>query len=363
MRGPFPYPGALYGVNLVSGEQAICFPDRVATHLGRVDNPNGDYLMFPRITTVGGFAITGKAHTGGNAWVNAGSWIDDGPSNGSWPAIFDRAGTLHIIRPGPDVTSQGYRYVDEQNRLILGDDTYYSPAMGLSEYTTLAGVSIGQGHDRGGVRVMIDGIGRRLDDGPCTMVQVDHADGQFAISYTRVDRVIQLWISRDELAALPKDEAPPVAETPGCHNGLLTDPRAYFMSLVASDLATDWRTVLARIQPDLNKMAILIQHDSSGALKPRLYLQNPTGTFARNVDVTDNPPTTSPDNGWRWTDWNPSAGYTAPPCTGVVIPPEPPPGSNLEARVLSLEQRVATLESTTAKKGDPVTVTLPGKIG
>jgi hypothetical protein len=364
MRGPFAYPGALFGVNLASGEQALCFPDHVGTHLGPVTNPNGDYLMFPRITTVGGFRIVGGAHTGMDAWLYAGGqWMPQGPRNGSWPAIFDRNGALLIVRPAPNVTSQGYRYIDEQNRPVMGDDTYYSPALGLSEYTTLAGVSIGQGHDRGGVRVVIDGIGRLLDSGPCTMVQVDHAGGQFAISYTRVDRVIQLWISRDELAALPKDEAPPVAETPGCHDGFLTDPRAYFFSLVAGTVATDWPIVLPRIQPDLNKMAILLQHDSSGAIRPRLFLQNPTGTFARNIDITDNPPQTSPDGGWRWTDWNPSAGYIAPPCSGVVIPPDPPPSGDWEARFHALESRVNTLETTAAKKGDPVTVTLPGKIG
>ena len=119
---------------------------------------------------------------------------------------------------------------------------------------------------------------------------------------------------------------------PGCHNGFLTDPEHYFRSLVDGTSAEHYRSVLSRIEPDLNRYGIRIQKDSSGMIRPRLHL--PTGDPAvwHDVDVE-----ALPNPAWQWIDrGGPYAPY---PCGGEA-PPVPQPPSGLEARVAALEARV-----------------------
>lgn len=146
------FPGGSYCDSKPSGEYAVLFAgSHLQTHLGRIELP-GEDVLFVRVgfwRTADGrlvFAITGQGHDSGVCWLWAeGAWTEHGPTNGVSPAIIDNDGNLLIVRPGPDVTSQGYRFADEHNRAWMGDETYADKDRQIWEYTTLAEVTIGQG--------------------------------------------------------------------------------------------------------------------------------------------------------------------------------------------------------------------------
>lgn len=127
----------------------------------------------------------------------------------------------------------------------------------------------------------------------------------------------------------------------GCQGGKLTDPRAYFLSLVAGQSPTDYRNVMARIDADLLKYGIWQQRTSGGEIRGRLFLpyaaagyvpRDPFYEHAVDV-VSNNPP------GWVWEDRGGPA-YVAFPC-GQPPPPPPPPPTDVEG----ILRRLAALEA------------------
>jgi hypothetical protein len=207
------YPGGSYVDAHPSGVFAVLYPgSHLQSHLGRIDLPPGDEPLYHRITTVGGFRIAGQAHASLRTleWI-AGSWIDRPQACGVSPVIYDRSGVLHIS--DCSVGSQGYRYVDPDNRIHSGDETYGSP-FGLSEWSAYGGLFIGQGHDGGGVLVYDGSVLRVLESGDGRFVRVQGEGEAVAVSFVRPDGAVIVQTTLAELRALPVRAVPSPVPVP-----------------------------------------------------------------------------------------------------------------------------------------------------
>ena len=227
-------PGALYAVALPTGEWACLYP---GSHIqsvpwGRIKLPGFDILEF-RMTLAEGGKIAGKAQREPGS-PDVGTWLwrattskwehVNASAHGTYPCIFTKDGTLVQADPAQH-GSQGFRYVAEDGRLVSGDDTLNDQRrvgleLGLDEmweYTYLGGVVIGQGaewrdgHENAGCRVVIDGQRRSLEDGDTHFINVEHADGWWAVAMTKLAQgeSVIYWLTRPELSMLP-----PVTQSP-----------------------------------------------------------------------------------------------------------------------------------------------------
>ena len=176
------YAGATYCDATPGGAWCVLFPTRyqdhadgsftvlevgrIESHLGTIAIPaqeigwRGQGPLMLRCTDVGGggFQMCGKPHQGLGTWtwdLTSGAWtLNPTDSCGVSGHIFDQTGALFISScafPGPG--SQGYRYVDDTNTLILGHDTYADLARNLYEYSEYdcggTWVAVGQGGGNG----------------------------------------------------------------------------------------------------------------------------------------------------------------------------------------------------------------------
>ncbi len=199
----YSYPGGSYCDSAPSGEFAVLYPKQfVQTHLGPIELP-GEDVLFLRITTFGGFGMCGQGHDSGAAWQwRNGAWSEYGPTNGVSCVMFDKGGGLLIVRPGPDVTSQGYRQLDDAGEPVMGDPTYADKVRQIWEYSTLAGVTIGQGGN-GGAIVLGLGAPRVAEPGDTRFIRLHVTADLFSIAIVKPGEAVLLWATRDDLAALP----------------------------------------------------------------------------------------------------------------------------------------------------------------
>lgn len=116
---------------------------------------------------------------------------------------------------------------------------------------------------------------------------------------------------------------------PGCNGGLLTDPRTYFNSLVASWPASNWPAAMNAIDADLQRYRIGQQRSSALEPRGRLFLPHAacpdaSGAWSGNanpacwehaVDVVDG----GPPARWVWVDRG-GPTYLPAPCGAVSVP-------------------------------------------
>lgn len=192
---------------------AIVQPTGVQTHEGFFPAPLG-LPLYVRVSKVGGFKFAGQGSAGGTVLWKGDWYLLEEIATGQSGCIFDRDGVLQIIQPGEGVTSQGYRYVAPDGRLVRGDETY-GPLHGLTEYTDLSDAQdrsflIGQGEPGGGIRVWYDHILRELEPGNCTFVRANRDGDRLAIACRKPEGAYLCWLTVAELWALP----PVVPEEP-----------------------------------------------------------------------------------------------------------------------------------------------------
>jgi hypothetical protein len=216
-----PIPGGWYTHALPSGEYASLVADGIVTHLGKIAQPLNDAgqpdgPLFLDITTVGGFHLAGK---GANSFITHerlpdGTWLRHGDACGNYSVIYDLQGVLHIS--DCSIGTQGWRYVALDGTLVTGDQTTGHPA-GLSEWTDLGGILLGQGNGPGaidgGVKVWAGGLLRVLATGACYDIKARRVGDTFALSFYDVARdgltAHIFWGTVDELVALPPVVVPP----------------------------------------------------------------------------------------------------------------------------------------------------------
>lgn len=213
--------GAIYSDQRVSGERVCCIPGKaLKTHGADIAFPPGEPwgLMFLCQTTRGPWKFAGKAHGTGNCWEwIAGKWTEHGPTNGTNGFVYDLAGNLHIIAPGPDVNSQGYRRNADGS--ISDGRLTYGPFHGLSEYSDLGdGLYIGQGDPDHGTPtgvILWDGKNNRLlQAGHSTFLRVDRAGEAVAITFSTPSGCVFLQTTMAELRSLPVVSAKPPEKKP-----------------------------------------------------------------------------------------------------------------------------------------------------
>lgn len=220
----FPIFGGIYPDALPDGRYVCLQPEwrRVLTNaeplpLPPVANVAGDLanpqIMFSRLNpTVPGLEFAAKAHNAFLTWhYTDGTWLKKADSNGSEGFIFDAAGQLQIITPGPGQPSSGYRYVADDGTLVLTRDAFDSatglaPALGVTRmfrWTHHRGFTIGQGDAGGCVAQTPDGIVRLLEEGSCEFVQF-HVDGDaFSVAITKPGAAVLYFGALSELLTLP----------------------------------------------------------------------------------------------------------------------------------------------------------------
>ena len=190
------------------------------SHLGPIALPGFDILELTLTTVDGWLQIAGKAQREPNDprrgtwhWQGGHWWHFSHQAHGSYSALFDRGGNLHLATPAHGV--DGLRYVREDGLIVTGDQTYngarwaeagFTPAVeGLSQFTYLGGVFIGQGET--GCDVLIDGQRRRLLDGDTRFIRVtyDSTLDMWGIGITRLREgdAFVFFLGRAALRALP----------------------------------------------------------------------------------------------------------------------------------------------------------------
>jgi N-acetylmuramoyl-L-alanine amidase len=163
------FPGGSHPDALPTGARVVLFHGRhLETHRGIVPFPPGETfgVMFNRISP-DGRKFAGLKHDGGGLAENTdGVWHDvPGPFAGTSPLIYDLNGRLiHdlIVYADGSVSSQGYGYIDEQNRAVPAQDTFATPDGQINRFSVYRGVIFGQGHEGGLVVRGPDGVTRLL---------------------------------------------------------------------------------------------------------------------------------------------------------------------------------------------------------
>ncbi len=204
----------------INGQFAVVIGDKIATERGLIDLPpvtrpadGTSPVMFTRLAPDGRIAV--KSHDVGEVWVW--SW-DSGWTNthllshGVQGHIFTPDGQLHVVTPGPDVNSQGWRYYDPQRGLIDGGVTYNSTTplahelgvKGLWEWTHRDGITVGQGET--GLVIQHPTYGHRmLQLGDTHFVQFHKSGSRLAIATSRLAErdALLFWLDEAEIASLP----------------------------------------------------------------------------------------------------------------------------------------------------------------
>lgn len=218
--------GGWYIDTVIGGQKfAVLLPNNVVrTHLADLTPPPGQTPLYVCVTNTPVFRLAGQAWNvpGTSVYSVATGWeLDPRIAHGNFGCIFDLTGTLRIIQPAANQTSQGYRYVHAdgtpEGHLVLGDETQL--LNGVSAFTDLSAAQdgsllVGQGHDAGGVVVFIEGTLRLLQAGECYDVRA-YLDGQqVTISFYDVKPdglTAYIWDGTlDELRALPAMVEAPV---------------------------------------------------------------------------------------------------------------------------------------------------------
>src|SRR5678816_2468228 len=152
------FPGAMYTDTWPTGERVVMYPGpevgkpetagriaRIETDAMAVPLPAGELYgpQFIDCTNIGGFQFAGLAHDIGRiVHYDGTTWQR---RNSVTPPAFDNLGTLidyPVILPGGEVSSHGWRFVNDHNQPVSEQDTYYDQITDLSQWTEHAGFRV-----------------------------------------------------------------------------------------------------------------------------------------------------------------------------------------------------------------------------
>jgi hypothetical protein len=262
-------PGAWYCDATPAGAFVALIPNlRLQTAHGPVALPNGQNLLYVRIAP-DGVRFAGQGHADDHVWEWTGSqWQDHGPVLSVSPCIYDHTGRL-LLNDGWG--SQGARYVDDFNRVVTGDATYFSPQMELSEFSRLSPVIyVGQSHPDGtndAAWVWDAGTLRLLEPGPCRFIRATFDGHRAAIAIWKpAEGAVIHWLTLAELRALPVVNLPkpgtpapnpgtPPAPTPEPKMEGITDAQFETLKRVRAKFPTDRKLTPHEIGAVLNEFA------------------------------------------------------------------------------------------------------------
>ncbi len=360
--------GGSYGEALPSGAYAVLRPGRdILTDKGPIALPpeevstGGRGPLYLRISDVAGWQMAGQSQSlVGKSWhyVN-GQWVTvSNGAHGVSGLIFDNFGALKFS--SPQYGSQGFRYVDPQNRLITGDATYHDTARRIWEYTTFGDVTIGQGATG---CLLLRGTQRKLlSTGEARFVRFNRTGNRCAVTVVQLalKRTLLFWFDTSEIDVLPDEPSvqppppppPPEPEpVPENHLAEVKKARDEFASMPPGTERA-WRVI--------NRAALLIGGDYGLFAKPSgtnyngysidILIRKGTGeTFdclkdAEGAAVPAWGPTQPTGHG-DVSKWRPPVADSG----GPNPPPPPPPPSTgyddteLRKRIDALERRCQIL--------------------
>jgi len=185
-------PGASYGENLPNGRFVASYPT------GLVQSSEGAFsapvdLIYTRINPINGFV--GVGHSGefrdeALECIN-GIFKTRGQACGNSPVAYWPDGTLVVCACAPPYGSQGIRWIDTS--IHPGDDSMSNPVEGIYQYTTLAGIQVGQGgdgiHGEDPCIIIFEGVRYLLESGTCRVnrFNYDAITGKLAISFWKMN--------------------------------------------------------------------------------------------------------------------------------------------------------------------------------
>lgn len=203
-----PFPSATYLDSWPNGPFAVLYPgSHLETHLGRVALPPGETfgLLYLHCTPdpLVGFRIGGQRHDDGQMqeWTQRDGWLP------TFPPLSARA--VYVGTVLMDTLPAGYQFVDEKTGEPVERTRTYAPLNGLSEWSMIGDLQIGQLHDGDPGLGCFDGTTLRLiEPGLCTF-HVEHRDGErVTLSFVKPTQAVRIDCGLAELRALPPVEVP-----------------------------------------------------------------------------------------------------------------------------------------------------------
>ena len=195
-------PFASYGENLPNGRFVASYAS------GLVQSSEGSFsapvdLIYTRINPISGFV--GVGHSGefrdeALECIN-GIFQTRGQACGNSPVAYWPDGTLVVCACAPPYGSQGIRWIDTS--IHPGDDTMSNPLEGIYQYTTFAGIKVGQGgdgiHGEDPCIIIFEGIRYLLESGTCRVIRFnyDAIEGKLAISFWKMNANSNVRIRMD----------------------------------------------------------------------------------------------------------------------------------------------------------------------
>lgn len=224
------FPDGHAGEAFPNGEYAVAIrhpgAPYLVTHLGifavplkeaQATDPEGRLSWGPRFIRIASapFRVAGVSHCfdhviwewsaltwGWNEWAIAHCGVS--------AVIYAADGSMVAANCGPDVGSQGYRYVeDHTGRLVTGAETFHHPTLDLFEWTARGEIIIGQGHESGAI--LVRGATRRvIEAGDCRLIRYTRSGDRHAVAIVKQleDKVVLLWFTDDEIVQFPHEDAP-----------------------------------------------------------------------------------------------------------------------------------------------------------
>ena len=192
----------------------------IETHEGLVAKPFGDDVLWLALAFQGE-RFAGQSQIGLRGWEYRPEtdWVVTEAPCGVWPVIYDKNGVLIISHCEAGVGSQGYRYIDYNNKPVTGDATVLV-RHGLNEWTDLSlmqdgSTLVGQDHEGRGVGVWAGGRLRLLTLGACFNVRARHDFGTdrvsiscYNVSPDGVEGRI-FWMTWNDLVNIETPDLPP----------------------------------------------------------------------------------------------------------------------------------------------------------
>lgn len=178
-----------------------------------------DAIRWPRMTPTGLVRVCGQAQGGGSfEWDGDRTWADSGPAHGASPTIYDGGNVLHIIRPAPDQTVNGYRCLDAQGGPVLGEATIAIATIPdgrlLHKYTPITTpdgwLLIGQDTESG-VHIVFQDRRYILDDGVVDFIRASWSPTRglaVLVTHYPTHLVRTFVLQLEEIASLPEFRPP-----------------------------------------------------------------------------------------------------------------------------------------------------------
>jgi len=182
--------GASYGENLPNGRFVASYLSGLnETSEGPVQSPVN--LLFTRINPSGpGFVGVGASGQYRDEALQFSPFALKGQACGGSPVAFWPNGSLVVCSCVPPYGSQGIRWIDDT--IHPGDESIANPIEGIYQYTTLAGIKVGQGgdgiHGEDPAVIIFEGIRYLLESGICRVVRFnyDWIEGKLAICFWKM---------------------------------------------------------------------------------------------------------------------------------------------------------------------------------